>query len=96
MNGFQLVNSSGHLKHGTATYINQNWHPRYVSIMEGNEHSLGVRLVNLNIFYIYKSPSENWSSQVHPTSNYAAVYIGDFNSRSTEVIMMMERSSQTG
>jgi len=78
------MNFSGHPKHGTATYINQNWHPRHVSIIEGNEHLIGMRLSNLSIFNIYKPPSENWSSQVLPTSNHPAVYIDDFNSHSTE------------
>lgn len=55
---FQLVNFSGHFKHSTVTFINQNWDPRYVSIIEDNEHSIGMCLDHLNIFNIYKPLSE--------------------------------------
>jgi len=84
IDGFQTGNFSGRPKHGTATkYINQNCHRRHVSIIEGNEHAIGVRLGDLGSFNIYNPPSGHWSSQVLPTNDNPAVYIGDFNSHNT-------------
>jgi len=79
INGFQLVNFIGHTKHGTC--VNHNVQRQHVTAIEGNDRTIGIRVGNLSI---YKPPSESWTAFVLPTYEHPAVYIGDFNSHSTE------------
>lgn len=50
----------------------------------GYIHSIGIRIGNLTIYNAYKPPSERWSNSVLPVQQYPTIYIGDFNSHSTE------------
>ncbi|KAL4088598.1 hypothetical protein QTP88_023687 [Uroleucon formosanum] len=84
INGFQLINFSGHPKHGIATYVNHKWPPRLVKCVEGNEHSIGIQIGDLSVFNVYKPPSERWTTQVLPVSHHPSIFIGDFNSHSTD------------
>lgn len=52
--------------------------------MEGNDYAVVVRIDNLIIFNDYKPPSCNWSATVLPPCQHPVIYIGDFNSHSTE------------
>ncbi|KAL4153412.1 hypothetical protein QTP88_001245 [Uroleucon formosanum] len=82
--GFELVSCIGHNKHGLATYINQNKSFGNIERVAGNDNATGVRIDNLTIFNVYKPPSRNWSTMVLPTCQHPVIYIGDFNSHSTD------------
>ncbi|KAL4153463.1 hypothetical protein QTP88_001296 [Uroleucon formosanum] len=82
--GFELVSCIGHNKHGLATYINQNKSFSNIERVAGNDNATGVRIDNLKIFNVYKPPSRNWSTMVLPTCQHPVIYIGDFNSHSTD------------
>lgn len=84
INGFQLVSFTGHPKHGIAPFVNHNVQPQLVKPIEGNDHTIGIRVGNLSIYNVYKPPSENWPASVLPTCEHPSVYIGDFNSHSTK------------
>jgi len=82
-----MVSCTRHNKHGLAMYINQK-KKCFCNIerVAGNDNAIGVRLRidNLTIFNVYKPPSRNWSTMVLPMCQHPVIYIGDFNSHSTE------------
>lgn len=82
--GFNMIDYIGHRIHGLATYVNQNIEETNVVPIAGNIHSIGIRIGNLTIYNVYKPPSERWSNSVLPVQQYPTIYIGDFNSHSTE------------
>jgi hypothetical protein len=82
--GFNMIDYIGHRKHGLATYVNQNIEETNVVPIAGNIHSIGIRIGNLITYNVYKPPSEMWSNSVLPVQQYPTIYIGDFNSHSTE------------
>uniref|UniRef100_A0A2S2NWX7 Endonuclease/exonuclease/phosphatase domain-containing protein n=1 Tax=Schizaphis graminum TaxID=13262 RepID=A0A2S2NWX7_SCHGA len=81
--GFRLIDYIGHPKHGLATYVNHKVEDRLVNHVTGNEHTVAIRLDNLIIYNVYKPPSTNWSHYMLPTPQCPTVYVGDFNSHST-------------
>lgn len=88
--GFKMIDYIGHIKHGIATFVNQNINQQIVKKVEGNEHTNGIRIGDIPIFNVYKPPSSNWSNSVLPSCQHPGVYIGDFNSHSTEWGYTME------
>lgn len=79
-----MVSCIEHNKHGLATYINKKKSFGNIERVAGNENATGVRIDNLTIFNVYKPPSRNWSTTVLPICQHPVIYIGDFNSHSTE------------
>jgi len=79
-----MVRCIGHNKHGLATYINQKKSFGNIKRVAGNDNATVVRIENLIIFNVYKPPSQNWSTTVLPICQHPVIYIGDFNSHSTE------------
>jgi hypothetical protein len=81
---FDLVNYIEHKKHGLATYIIQKKPFQNIERVEDNDYAVGVQIDNLTIFNVYKPPSCNWSATLLPVCQHPVIYIGDFNSHSTE------------
>lgn len=79
-----MVDYKGHAKHGMATYVNLNFREQHINSGTGNEHSIGISVGNLTIYNVYKPPSERWHNSVLPVNQNPTIYIGDFNSHSTE------------
>lgn len=68
--GFRLIDYIGHLKHGLATYENQNMVERIVEPVADNKHIVGIRVENLIIYNLYKPTSINWSYSTLPIQKY--------------------------
>lgn len=65
-------------------YVNHNVQSQHVTTIDGNDHTIGIRVGNLSIYNIYKSPSKSWAASVLLTCEHPTMYIGDFNFYSTE------------
>jgi len=79
-----VVNYIGHKKHRIAIYINKKKYFRNIGQVDDNDNVIGVSIENLTIFNVYKQPSRKWSTTVLPNFQHPVVFIGDFNSHSTQ------------
>jgi len=61
---------------------------------EVNEHMYGIRIGKLAIYNVYKYLSRNWTQPELPVSQHPTIYIGDFNSHSTEWELTAENEDE--
>lgn len=66
ISGFHLIDFLRHNKHGIATYENEQVGQPLMNRAEGNDYSIGIKVENLTIYNVYKSPSCNWSDITLP------------------------------
>lgn len=80
-----MVNYISHRRHGLATYINKKKIDSLDAVnVEDNKHKCGIRIGKSTIYNVYKPPSCNWTPSVLPMCQPPSIYVGDFNSHSTE------------
>lgn len=66
--GFRMIDYIGHNKHGPATYVNQRINQQIAQQpVAGNEFEIGIRVGDLTISNVYRSPSSNFNSNSLPS-----------------------------
>lgn len=79
INGYNLISYSLLPRHGRALYVRNDWAD--VSKHSSSKVCDVVRVGNIHIASVYKSPNEHWlSSNSLPNLPHPAVYVCDFNS----------------
>lgn len=79
-----MIDYRGHNKYGLTTYVNQKLEESNVTLVAGNEHSIGIRIGDIIIHNVYKPPSVRWSNSELPVKQTPTINVSDLNSHSTD------------